>query len=361
MITNMITNMLGRLPQKEADKILDRFSALPSDMPARDKINIVAEMTATKLNEIEGSRNDITIQDKATMAASLWKEVGLVDGMDEDEIADRLRHHPHMSEMMSVMATALHMVCLMKWVEHGLPVVKVSPKYAAAAVATRTAPEVLKDLKAPWRAFIIELPKEAVIYMFDDKGVAHKINRITVAQLSDDRWTSLVESAETSISTWRVGVRSEQLGQDDVKDLVDYSKDFIRLTKDDEQTMTLVERLIVSVVCGMTNQDHVVKVNSNNHKAYEKHNRRSGKYPTVRVYQINEPIELDLVETVREYQLGSGHRKGHTLSVQSMVAGHRKLQPHGPAHSLRKTIWVHPYWRGPEDGKIAAVRPRTLK
>ncbi len=35
-------------------------------------------------------------------------------------------------------------------------------------------------------------------------------------------------------------------------------------------------------------------------------------------------------------------------SVASYVRGHRKMQPHGPARSLRKPIWVDPYWRNLE-------------
>lgn len=33
-------------------------------------------------------------------------------------------------------------------------------------------------------------------------------------------------------------------------------------------------------------------------------------------------------------------------SVTSYVRGHHKMQPHGPKMSLRKMIWVEPYWRG---------------
>jgi hypothetical protein len=39
-----------------------------------------------------------------------------------------------------------------------------------------------------------------------------------------------------------------------------------------------------------------------------------------------------------------------------MVRGHWRLQPHGPKRSLRRTIWIDPYVKGPED-KPLDVRP----
>jgi hypothetical protein len=40
---------------------------------------------------------------------------------------------------------------------------------------------------------------------------------------------------------------------------------------------------------------------------------------------------------------------GWVLTAQQEVAGHFKLQPHGPAQTLRRLIWVESYQRGPSD------------
>ena len=45
-----------------------------------------------------------------------------------------------------------------------------------------------------------------------------------------------------------------------------------------------------------------------------------------------------------------------SLTSRQEVAGHFKLQPHGPQHSLRRLIWVDGYERGPDD---APVKPRA--
>lgn len=49
---------------------------------------------------------------------------------------------------------------------------------------------------------------------------------------------------------------------------------------------------------------------------------------------------------------------GWNLAARQEVAGHFKLQPHGPGGSLRKMIWVQAYPRGPED---APVKPKAVR
>jgi hypothetical protein len=45
--------------------------------------------------------------------------------------------------------------------------------------------------------------------------------------------------------------------------------------------------------------------------------------------------------------------EGRPLTLRIRVAGHWKFQPHGPERSLRKQIFVEPYWKGPLDGPQA--------
>jgi hypothetical protein len=49
---------------------------------------------------------------------------------------------------------------------------------------------------------------------------------------------------------------------------------------------------------------------------------------------------------------------GWNLAARQEVSGHFKLQPHGPAGSLRKLIWVEGYARGPDD---APRKPRAVR
>jgi hypothetical protein len=46
-------------------------------------------------------------------------------------------------------------------------------------------------------------------------------------------------------------------------------------------------------------------------------------------------------------------REGRTVTVRVQVQGHWKNQPYGPKSSLRKRLFVSPYWRGPELGDVS--------
>nr|WP_255636545.1 hypothetical protein [Azospirillum sp. 412522] len=71
--------------------------------------------------------------------------------------------------------------------------------------------------------------------------------------------------------------------------------------------------------------------------------------------QHHKKVSLFTVETLappldrfgRRHSLGAG---GWQLGWRSSVAGHFKMQPHGPGRSLRKLIFVDAYERGPDDG-----------
>jgi len=57
----------------------------------------------------------------------------------------------------------------------------------------------------------------------------------------------------------------------------------------------------------------------------------------------------------RPLRAGAG---GWNLAARQEVSGHFKLQPHGPAGSLRKLIWIEAYARGPE---TAPVKPKAVR
>lgn len=44
---------------------------------------------------------------------------------------------------------------------------------------------------------------------------------------------------------------------------------------------------------------------------------------------------------------------GRPLTVRVRVQGHWRRQPYGPKRELRRTQWIQPFWRGPEDGVMS--------
>lgn len=70
-------------------------------------------------------------------------------------------------------------------------------------------------------------------------------------------------------------------------------------------------------------------------------------------FLLSAPIEVDLREHVQaaleDERLGQKHA---SPKVQFLVRGHPRLQVHGEGRALRKKIWVKPFWKGPEGGRI---------
>ncbi len=67
-------------------------------------------------------------------------------------------------------------------------------------------------------------------------------------------------------------------------------------------------------------------------------------------FMLSAPVSVDLREHVQ--QALSGKKGGGSPTVQFLVRGHWRQQAHGPARSLRKTLWIQPFWKGPEESRV---------
>lgn len=68
-------------------------------------------------------------------------------------------------------------------------------------------------------------------------------------------------------------------------------------------------------------------------------------------YMLSAPVQVDLRDVLHAVLRGEKRSSGK-LSVQFLVRGHWKNQAHGPQHSLRKRIWLQPFWKGDENTRI---------
>ncbi len=66
-------------------------------------------------------------------------------------------------------------------------------------------------------------------------------------------------------------------------------------------------------------------------------------------FVLGNPVSVDARLALQEYVDGGS---GSALTVQFLVRGHARMQPHGPKSSLRKKIWIEPFWKGPEDTRV---------
>lgn len=89
--------------------------------------------------------------------------------------------------------------------------------------------------------------------------------------------------------------------------------------------------------------------------------------PEHRFITVGKPLTIDCRPAVRSYiDEGIGRRTacgkgGGPPTVQTLVRGHYRRQVCGVGRLQRKTIWISPFWRGPEEAVILVRTKVTEK
>jgi hypothetical protein len=237
------------------------------------------------------------------------------------------------------------------WCDQGFPQIVMSHTYAASLLATKISATVLPYIQPPWRCFHIEVPSGLLYLEHEQLGCPTPVKGILVFRTTHVdgslRWGYLAYT-DSSLSLHRFGMHPEQLIEKDVK--CTYDEVFTeKLTDMDARCAVLIGRLIFNVCLAYTEKDNITPPRERKNKSEKK---RQNDLPTCRTYILGKDKKVaDCRGPVKDYLTG---RTSTELSVQCLVAGHWKSQPHGIKSAQRKVIWVEPYWRGPDDAPIVA-------
>ena len=121
----------------------------------------------------------------------------------------------------------------------------------------------------------------------------------------------------------------------------------------------MIESLVRSSAMALSEPDDFKK--DKKHSPTAKSKKRHGDPDLSQAtFLLSAPIEVDLRENVaaalEDERLG---RKHASPKVQFLVRGHPRQQAHGAGRALRKLIWVKPFWKGPEGGKVLLRKYRV--
>lgn len=110
-----------------------------------------------------------------------------------------------------------------------------------------------------------------------------------------------------------------------------------------------IRSLIRACCLALTDREQFRK--ANHHRPTARKSRRQGPpdFEQDR-YLLSTPVTVDVRAHLLEVL--SGAKRGGAPTVQFLVRGHARLQAYGPRHSLRKPIWVEPFWKGPEGARV---------
>jgi hypothetical protein len=245
------------------------------------------------------------------------------------------------------------------WAKYGYRQLVCSHRYAAALMCTRVSDDVLQDLMAPWPCFAVEIPsglleidtvdggRSPLVFAFVRRGAWGTRSHQQVG------W-SFVAFAANGLTLWAFNQDLPQLLRMD-RSAVDVALSE-EITTFDERSQMLLWRLIIGLCLAMQDRSNVKESKSVRSPSQQ---RRFTKEPVCRTYIIGRPPAFDCRDEVRRYLAGDRNRKHGPLTVQTLVCGHWRHQPHGPGNQQRKVIWIEPFWRGPEDKPIL-IKPRKV-
>lgn len=119
-------------------------------------------------------------------------------------------------------------------------------------------------------------------------------------------------------------------------------------------TKEMIVSLVIGSALALSNPDEFKKERQHRPGAHAK-GRKGGApdFGQVR-YMLAAPVSIDL----REHVLAaldderSGKRRGSSPKVQFLVRGHWRRQACGAGLTERRTIWIQPFWKGPEESRV---------
>ncbi len=120
-------------------------------------------------------------------------------------------------------------------------------------------------------------------------------------------------------------------------------------------TQEMIISLVVGSALALSNPEEFKKEHQHRPSAHSSKGRKNGApdFGQAR-YMLSAPVSIDLREHVQAALDDEriGKRRGSSPKVQFLVRGHWRRQACGPRLTERKTIWIQPFWKGPEETRI---------
>lgn len=254
-------------------------------------------------------------------------------------------------------ATKVEQMFAGKWAMTGFTTVNIGHRHAAALMATSIPPEELQPrVRLPWPAFAVRLPtgllgvdgldgqrSEAVLLTVFETSLTTG-NQPCVAYTV---WTEATPNSPIHLTLWGVVPIAKLLDLD--LPYIDRESSYEK-SDVDFRTDLMTRRLLVGLCLELSDPESLRERRVSTVAKHRAKQRPADSLPDYRLFELRRSINVDVTAAIRAYCLqGDRHP-----TVQSLVRGHWKQQPHGPQRSLRRLIHVEPYFRGPLEAPVGA-------
>jgi len=241
------------------------------------------------------------------------------------------------------------------WAEAGYPQITTTHRYAAALACTPTdSPDLVGAVRLPWPSVVLSLPNGLLTL---DDGREYSTVIITTLDKVPSKLVGPVATMQVVVN-----ISGEHLSQiafaDSLETYLIEPALQVRETIDGravnqsgrkQRVATLAKRIVVGLLLRLADPDLRREVEGLGQRLAGSVKRTPGP-PKHRVLCVSRPVSVDCRPAIQRFLGG----EGPTPSVQTLVRGHWKRQPCGPARSERRIVHIEPYWRGPEAGAIVS-------
>lgn len=255
------------------------------------------------------------------------------------------------------------------WAQLGFPVFNLTLDFFRALLVTDFGDAGDEPVRLPFPAFVVRCPEQLVagtrhLFVYP---VDHKSTDFTAVHEGPTRMTLEADPAaparpldkrhRQAYTQWPHGTSLHALLKGKAAPIEATSEVEATATREMGTTIDPSETALARRVLG----NLLLYINANGGLPPEK---RLG--PTVSVerehnteprFRVGRPVKLGpQLRAALAYENRGSTEPRWKLAQRFVVRGHYKRQPHGPGRSLRKTIWVMPFWKGPTDVNEALAR-----
>lgn len=249
-----------------------------------------------------------------------------------------------------------------RWVELAMPAVSLSEDQVTSFALSDLDATHISELRSPWSAFLIKLPKGA-LPLVTDAGATTSVDLISVSF-----YASASSEGNCANGKCEITLRSDccqlhsgeltiaELYQSGVLDDENLRGRLEAVTALDKRTLRAAARVALSTVAHLHNGEASKLTRHRSGPRKGKPIFRSPGQWSEYVIGADVKVHPCVREALDAYLTGQSDR---TYKVSWVTRGHWRNQPHGPRNSLRRRTWIGPHWNRAKQGP-ANVRDHVL-
>lgn len=323
-LTSNVHDVVGKLPdfKDRWTRVLERIkkAVIPPDAKTANNVEATL-MAASYVFEPVSVGTGLTSEETSFLIGHFSLNEPLVTKL-LTRMSGSLRGHPFSGTLQDFGTD---------WMHAGFPKLEVGHKLAATLAMTDVPDDI--EVLAPWPAWSLVIPPG----LFGDDPAGKHLARL---------WCVGAEVR------FVVNSSGEIIGPTSREEMLRDSGPGLRLAR---AACVAMDSLVRGACLALSNPDDYKRHSFKDTVSRPSKKQRDGEPDfSVSRFMLSAPVQIDLRQVLLDTLMGKKKHAvgGGSPTVQFFVRGHWRNQAHGPGRTLRKTIRIEGFWKGPEEGRV---------